>query len=137
MAFVFGKKSKENLKDVHPALVKIATRALELSPIDFRVSCGVRTMQQQKAMVARGVSKTMKSKHLVQSDGYAHAIDIVALPNGVVSWDFSHYRTIAGCFKQAAEEIGTEAGVTCTWGGDWATLRDGPHFQIDVKKRLK
>ena len=87
MAFVFGRKSKENLKGVHPLLVKIATRALELSPIDFRVS-----------------------------------------------WDFSHYRTIAGCFKQAAEEIGTESGVTCTWGGDWATLRDGPHFQIDVKK---
>ncbi|HFJ9590632.1 TPA: M15 family metallopeptidase [Escherichia coli] len=29
-------------------------------------------------------------------------------------------------FKQAATELGT----AIEWGGDWKTLKDGPHFQL-------
>ena len=126
--FSFSKRSKGNLKGVHPDLVKVATRALELTPIDFCVTCGVRTKEMQELMFRRGSSLTRNSKHLQQKDGYSHAIDIAALPNGVISWDLSHYRTIATAFKQAASEL----GVKLTWGGDWATLRDGPHFQIET-----
>ncbi|EOW5622221.1 M15 family metallopeptidase, partial [Escherichia coli O2,50:H32] len=29
-------------------------------------------------------------------------------------------------FKQAAAELGT----AIEWGGDWTSLKDGPHFQL-------
>ncbi len=32
--------------------------------------------------------------------------------------------------KQAAEELGVEI----VWGGDWVTIKDGPHFQLDWKQ---
>ncbi|EHH8139702.1 M15 family metallopeptidase, partial [Escherichia coli] len=32
----------------------------------------------------------------------------------------------AQAFKQAA----TEQGIAIEWGGDWKTLKDGPHFQL-------
>lgn len=37
----------------------------------------LRTRAQQKAKVAAGESRTMKSRHLVQGDGFAHAVDVV------------------------------------------------------------
>ncbi|MEH4404963.1 M15 family metallopeptidase, partial [Escherichia coli] len=36
------------------------------------------------------------------------------------------YEKIAQAFKQAAAELGT----AIEWGGDWRTLKDGPHFQL-------
>ncbi|KLG58653.1 M15 family metallopeptidase, partial [Escherichia coli] len=36
------------------------------------------------------------------------------------------YEKIAQAFKQAAKELNTPI----EWGGDWRTLKDGPHFQL-------
>ncbi len=37
----------------------------------------LRTRTEQKAKVTAGVSRTMRSKHLKQTDGFAHAVDMV------------------------------------------------------------
>ncbi|WP_139238526.1 M15 family metallopeptidase, partial [Yersinia ruckeri] len=39
------------------------------------------------------------------------------------------YEQIAAAFKQAAKDV----GVPIEWGGDWKTLKDGPHFQLPHK----
>lgn len=66
----------------------------------------------------------MKSKHLV-----GLAVDLVAYDeNGHVTWDMHYYRKINMSMQQAAEEL----GVTITWGGDWISFQDGPHWQLEI-----
>jgi peptidoglycan L-alanyl-D-glutamate endopeptidase CwlK len=48
--------------------------------MDFSVAEGIRTEDRQKELVASGKSKTMNSKHLRQSTGYGHAVDLYPYP---------------------------------------------------------
>jgi peptidoglycan L-alanyl-D-glutamate endopeptidase CwlK len=121
MAFKLGSTSLARLKGVHPDLVKVVQRAIEITPIDFTVLEGLRTRDRQKKLVARGASKTMNSYHLT-----GHAVDIAPLVEGKVTWDWKYYHQLAPAVKQAAEEL----GINITWGGDWKTFKDGPHWQI-------
>lgn len=120
----FSQRSENNLKGVNPALVQVVRRALELSPVDFGVTEGLRTVERQKELVAKGASQTMNSRHIT-----GHAIDVFAYPTVSGSWEWKYYEQIATAFKQAAKDI----GVPIEWGGDWKTLKDGPHFQLPFK----
>ena len=59
MTFTFGKRSEAELKGVHPDLVAVVRRALELTPIDFGVHDGLRTKEEQAEYFRTGASKTM------------------------------------------------------------------------------
>lgn len=124
MTFALGQRSLDRLKGVHPDLVKVVKRAIQLTPIDFTVTEGLRTTERQKQLVAAGASQTMKSRHIT-----GHAVDLAALVDGEVRWDWPLYAKIAKAMKDAA----TELGVPIEWGGDWKTLKDGPHFQLTWK----
>ena len=113
---------------VHPDLVKAVERAAELATIagvEFFITEGVRTLQKQRQLVAAGASQTLQSRHLT-----GHAVDVAARVNGEVRWDWPLYYKIAAAFKQAASEL----DVAIVWGGDWKGFKDGPHFQLDVKR---
>lgn len=120
----FSQRSENNLKGVNPALVQVVRRALELSPVDFGVTEGLRTVERQKELVAKGASQTMNSRHIT-----GHAIDVFAYPTATGSWEWKYYEQIATAFKLAAKDV----GVPIEWGGDWKTLKDGPHFQLPHK----
>ncbi|MCG8393352.1 MAG: M15 family metallopeptidase [Pseudomonadales bacterium] len=121
MDYRFSKRSMGHLAEVHPHLAMVAVRALQLSPVDFGVTDGKRTMAEQKQEVAEGDSQTLNSRHLT-----GHAIDVMAYVDGQGSWEWEDYEQIGEAFKAAADEI----GVAITWGGDWESLRDGPHFEL-------
>lgn len=125
--FVFGKRSKQNLEGLHPDLIKVCYRALELSDIDFVITEGLRTYARQKELVAKGLSKTMNSRHLT-----GHAIDFVPLP---VDWNNTNaFIHVADCFLKASEEL----KIPVRWGGDWnrngdwkdEKFRDLPHVEL-------
>ena len=78
-------KSMERLKYVHPDLASVVQLAYELSPIKFKVTEGLRTIETQRKYVATGRSQTMSSYHLAQADGYSHAVDLAAFPDGQIS----------------------------------------------------
>lgn len=118
----FSEKSNTKLEGVDERLVQVAHLALQLSPVDFGITEGVRTLERQKELVRAGASRTLKSKHLE-----GKAIDVVAYVGGKVAWDWPLYEKIAKAFKQAAAEL----DVNIKWGGDWATFKDGPHFQLE------
>ena len=120
--FKWGIRSKQNLSGVHPDLVAVCNRALEISKVDMVVIEGVRSRERQKQLVAKGASKTMNSRHLT-----GHAVDMVPWP---IDWnDLDRFAIMADAMKQAAEEL----GVDVEWGGDWRTFYDGPHFQLSRK----
>lgn len=127
--FILGKRSTDNLAGVHPKLVAVVKRALELSPVDFTVIEGVRSTERQKQLFKDGFTKTLNSKHFVSAKtGYGHAVDIVPLP---VDWNNkARFGLVAAAMKAAAAEL----GVKITWGGDWKSFVDLPHYQIEVQK---
>ncbi len=122
MSFRLSTRSWARLKGVHPRLVAVVEAALARSPIDFLVTEGLRTPTRQAALVRAGASRTLNSRHLT-----GHAVDVAALVDGKVRWDWPLYGRIAAAFKAAARDL----DVPLIWGGDWPRLRDGPHFELD------
>nr|WP_191295150.1 M15 family metallopeptidase [Achromobacter xylosoxidans] len=117
----------DRLVGVHPDLAEIVQLAIQRTTVDFTVVEGVRTLERQREYVARGASQTMASYHLAQEDGLSHAVDLAPLIDGVIPW--SNWQAFAG-LAQVVKACAAELGVPVEWGGDWKTLKDGPHFQI-------
>lgn len=125
MAFKLSQKSLDRLVGVHPHLVDVVKRALELSEVDFTVLEGVRSVTRQEQLLKSGATTTMKSRHIT-----GHAVDLGAYVAGQVRWDWPLYDKVASAIKSAAKEL----NVPIEWGGDWKTFKDGPHFQLPWKE---
>lgn len=121
MTFKLSQKSIDRLSGVHQDLVDVVKRAIEISEVDFAVLEGVRSVARQEQLVKAGASQTMKSRHIT-----GHAVDLGAMVNGSVRWDWPLYDKIAIAMKAAAHEL----QIAIEWGGDWRTFKDGPHFQL-------
>lgn len=121
--------SLKRLKGVHPDLVRVVVRTAKdwVDPdVSFVVTCGVRSVEEQKILVSKGFSKTMRSRHLPQKDGMSHAVDLAILLKGKLTWDWPAYKRLSDRVKAAAKA----ESVAIEWGGDWVTFKDGPHFQL-------
>jgi peptidoglycan L-alanyl-D-glutamate endopeptidase CwlK len=157
MGYKLGTRSLKRLVGVHPDLVKVVKRAIEISEQDFSVGEGLRSEARQFDLYNRGKSTTMNSRHLT-----GHAVDLFPYPfNGDVDEDgipniedWDQYYPIADAMKQAARELGVDLewggawhiSPLHSWGGsaksateDYVKLRqsqgrkpflDGPHFQL-------
>ncbi len=139
MAFKLSTRSKNKLEGVHPDMVAVVERAIELTKVDFGVTYGVRSLAEQEKLVASGRSQTMKSKHLIQDSGYSHAVDVVAYDGSDVVWEINVYDDICDAFKQAA----IEKGVAVKWGAAWSegdirsyegTAEDAMNAYIDLRR---
>lgn len=116
--YQLGSKSRSKLQGVHPHLVMVVERAIEISEQDFTVLEGLRSKERQQELYNTGKSKTLNSRHLT-----GHAVDLAPWP---ISWDWDKFYPIADAMKQAADEL----GIGIEWGGDWKSFPDGPHFQL-------
>jgi peptidoglycan L-alanyl-D-glutamate endopeptidase CwlK len=115
VSYVFGERSQRELRGVHPDLVAVVHRALQLTQIDFAVIDGLRTTEEQAEYVRTGASKTMNSKHLLQHDGYGHAVDLVPYVNGKQRWEWPLIFQVAAAMKQAS----IERNFPVRWGAVW------------------
>ncbi|KQS55706.1 peptidase M15 [Brevundimonas sp. Leaf363] len=122
MSFRLSARSRARMTGVHPDLIRVVEAAIAASPVDFMVTEGLRSTARQAALVKAGASRTLKSRHLT-----GHAVDVAALVDGAIRWDWPLYGRIAQAFKAEAARL----GVPIVWGGDWTSLRDGPHFELD------
>jgi peptidoglycan L-alanyl-D-glutamate endopeptidase CwlK len=137
--FQFSRSSLEALESVHPDLRAVAKLALSYSPLDFGVTEGARTFERQANMFdeskkalrdpASGkvvLTNTLQSKHLIQEDGYAHAIDIVVWYGGKTTYRNRHYRPVIQAFIRAAIDL----GVQIEFGHLWRSLVDSCHIEL-------
>lgn len=118
------KTSLERLRGVHPDLVRVVKRCAadwKDPATGFIVTQGLRTLEEQKVLKAKGASKTLNSRHLT-----GHAVDLAATVGGAVRWDWPIYDKLAKAMKAAAKA----EKVPITWGGDWVNFKDGPHFEL-------
>lgn len=73
-------ENKNKLTAAHPLLSRIMRHAGRRDP--FRVIECLRSQERQLSLFDSGASKTMRSLHLRQPDGFSHAVDVVPLVNG-------------------------------------------------------
>lgn len=110
MTFTLSKKSLDTLKGVNEKLVMVVHDAIKISTVDFMVGEGLRTLQRQRELIAKGKSKTENSKHIT-----GHAVDLWAYVNNAVSWDLKYYYDIA----QAMRDSAIKSGIILRWGAVW------------------
>ena len=134
MSFRLSERSLSNLQGVDEQLVATVKLAILITKIDFGVICGIRTMEEQRALFEKGASKTMRSKHL---DG--KAVDLMAYIGSRGSWELNLYDDIADAMKQAA----TETGAVLRWGAAWhvpdirkydGTMEDAMNGYVDLRR---
>ena len=128
MGFKLGKRSLSNLEGVHPDLVKVVKKAIELTECDFTIIEGLRTKERQAQLLKEKKTTTSNSRHLT-----GHAVDLAAWVDGTVSWNWDHYYKIAEAVKQAAKEL----NISIEWGGEWKSFPDAPHWQLPWSKYPK
>lgn len=126
--FKFSKKSllKLNHSAIHPLIKKLMLEAIKTSPLDFTIIETVRTIEQQKVNVKKGVSKTMKSRHIPSTNksGLCEAIDIAPYP---INWkDIKGFIELSKHIKKTALKL----GIKIEYGGDWKSFKDYPHYQL-------
>ena len=127
--FEFGAASKSKLVGVHPDLVRCAERAIQISRVDFGISEGVREYARQVELMKLKKTTTLHGKHLLQSTGFSHAIDVFAFVNGKASYAWKYY----GPIVQAFIEAGTVLGVQLRFGHLWKDFTDSVHIELNGK----
>lgn len=128
MSVSLSKRSLHNLEGVHPDLVEVVKKTAEMiedEDIDFIITEGCRSIEQQRINVQKGASQTMHSRHL---GGFA--VDYVALLNGRVSYDEESMKRLSEYFLRA----GAKLRIPLVWGGVWKTLHDTPHIELSKER---
>jgi peptidoglycan L-alanyl-D-glutamate endopeptidase CwlK len=138
--YKLSSRSLGKLEGVNPLLVDTVKRAIELTKVDFGVIFGVRSLETQKKLYESGRSQTMKSKHLIQPDGTAHAVDLMAYDGSDPSWEIVMYDDIADAMKAAAKETGAKI----RWGAAWTvdniaewddSMQEAMNDYIDIRRK--
>lgn len=121
MTYSLGERSRGNLAGVHPDLLRVVQRAIQITTQDFGVAGkAVRTAAEQHALFLQGRSQKdgykNKSNHQPHGDGFGYAVDLTPFIAG--SFDVNNEAAqypIAAAMSQASRET----GVKVTWGGNW------------------
>ena len=134
MAFNLSSRSLGRLDGVDEKLSNVVKKAIGYSTVDFGVIQGLRSVEEQNELVARGLSKTMKSKHLE-----GRAVDLMAYLNGRACWEINVYDEIADAMKRAA----IEEDVPVRWGAAWTvsdirkwegTMEEAMLHYVDIRR---
>ena len=134
MGYKLSKRSLGKLEGVKPEMIEVVKTAIEFTTVDFGVIQGLRTIEQQRELVAKGASQTMKSKHLT-----GDAVDLMAYVGSRGSWELTLYAIIADAMNLAA----IECDVQLRWGAAWhiddirewdGTMQDAMDPYIDLRR---
>ena len=134
MTFKLSQRSLDKLEGVDKRLQKAVQHAIGETKVDFGVICGLRTIEEQRELVAKGASQTLKSKHL---DG--EAVDLMAYIGSRGSWELNLYDDIADAMREGAER----ANVPIRWGAAWhindirdwkGTMEEAMNEYIDLRR---
>jgi len=122
------------LEGINPDLIRVVTEAIKTTKVDFGVTCGMRTVEEQEKLVASGASQTMKSKHLE-----GRAVDLVAYVGSNITWQLNMYDDLADAMGDAACKL----EVPIKWGAAWTigdigdftgTMEEAMNEYVDLRR---
>jgi len=132
--FKLSTRSMSRLEGINPDIITVVTEAIKLTKVDFGVTCGMRTVEEQEKLVASGASQTMKSKHLE-----GRAVDLVAYVGSNITWQLNMYDDLADAMGDAACKL----EVPIKWGAAWTigdigdftgTMEDAMNEYVDLRR---
>lgn len=145
----FTDKSKAQLGTLQPALANVLSKAKEWCKVDFQISQGARTIEQQRQYFQEGKSKVNPDAYASKAALYAAAKHIVGpgMPGSRAadlfvpgqeggSYDKAALAYVAGIVTAAGKSM----GIAIRWGGDFdrdgklletGTFQDLPHVELD------
>lgn len=125
--FHFSDASLQNFQGVHPELVALATRALELGPLDFAVASGLRSTAEQQRLFDDGFSHCDPSAGCVGKHTVGRALDLTPIFDGRPEFqDADRVRQLAPQVRRASAEL----GVPVKWLGDSTEFPDPFHWEL-------
>ena len=130
--FKYSQKSLDKLDEVHEDLRLVFMEAIKITPIDFGITEGMRSLERAEQLKQEGLSKAgSKSKHCL-----GKAVDIVCYNGKDVTWDLDFYEAVA----QVVGEVSELLEIPIRWGGSWKTgdfklnrdmkFIDAVHFEL-------
>ena len=134
MGFKLSTRSTDRMSGIEPDLIEVVKTAITLTKVDFGVTCGMRTLAEQEALVAKGASQTMKSKHLE-----GRAVDLVAYVGSNVTWSLNMYDDLADAMAEASRIH----SVPVKWGAAWSvgniaewdgSMEDAMNAYVDLRR---
>ena len=162
--FNFSKTSLDKMNGVHPNVVNFMKELIKESPYDFKITCGVRTAEEQNHEYQKGRTilydsngnkqpkvswcdgYKLKSKHQVKIDGYGYAVDIAVLEKEKYidkKTGEEREKTVARWdykYYKAIYDIAKSKGLIdkygIVWGGNWKQ-KDSVHFQLGTADNVQ
>jgi len=134
MSFKLSTRSSGRLEGINPDLITVVNTAITLTKVDFGVTCGMRTVEEQEVLVAKGASQTMASKHIT-----GHAVDLVAYVGPNITWALNMYDDLGDAMAKAAKLH----GVAIKWGAAWSvgniadfkgSMEDAMNEYVDLRR---
>tara|TARA_R100001015_G_C4634992_1_gene202979 strand:+ start:227 stop:679 length:453 start_codon:yes stop_codon:yes gene_type:complete len=134
MTFKLSANSMSKMTGIKNELHTIVCEAIRLTKVDFGVICGLRTQEEQDALLAKGATQTKTSKHMT-----GDAVDLMAYVGSRASWELNLYDDIADAMKKAAKNN----NVKIRWGAAWhidnfaeyeGTAEDAMNDYIDLRR---
>lgn len=138
--FSFGAASLARLDTCHPELVSVAKAAIAVSPYDFSITEGHRSLERQAELFRQGLThidgKGAPGKHNLTPSEAFDFMPYPAVIQGDDVWTEGLWRfeVVAGVIMATAASL----GVPVRWGGDWdgdgtrrdQRLHDRPHIEL-------
>jgi peptidoglycan L-alanyl-D-glutamate endopeptidase CwlK len=141
-----SKRSEDILATCLPEIQKVMKLAISRSAVDFGISHGFRSPEEQNKLFQQGRDGN-PGEIVTHKDGYrnkskhnlmpSHAVDIFCWPREIM-YDEKHLCYVAGIVMSCAAEL----GVKLRWGNNWNNdgllvckdpserFSDMPHFEI-------
>ncbi len=133
MTYHFSKPSLDRLHTCDVHLQELMMTALKLTPMDFTILQGYRSLEEQWQLFSEGKTKidgvTQLSNH---NHTPSRAVDVAPWP---IDWsDMERFRFLGGLIIGVAGG----RGLRIRWGGNWdndgdfkdQTFNDLPHFEL-------
>lgn len=117
----FSERSLERLATCHPDLRRLFFAVV--TEIDCTVLCGHRCEADQRLAFEQGNSQ-LDWPLSMHNRLPSLAVDVGPYP---LDWnDIEAFRKLAQIVKIKAQQM----GIKVSWGGDWQTFKDYPHWEL-------
>ncbi len=114
-------RSEAAISTLHRVVQPVARRLVQLAAqngITVKITSGTRTYAEQDRLFAQG--GVTKARGGQSNHNFGLAFDLTIFDGAAPVWESAQYETLG--------KLGKTLGLT--WGGDWTSIVDEPHFEL-------